>query len=91
MRSDLSDTASHSIHKQRYAILTRTAGRTLETYILFPLFAVLLITVIWLGTDRLIRVEEASVQRATIDSSRELVETYEAQMIRNMGAIDQTL
>ena len=94
MRSDIAETAQHSPGppmKARDGILRRTAGRSLETYILFPVFALLLLSVIWLGTDRLIRVESASVQRAALDSSRELVETYEAQMIRNLGTIDQTL
>lgn len=75
----------------RNSRLKRTLGRTLETYILFPLFTLLLLSVIWLGSDHLITVEGASVERAAADSSRELVETYEAQMIRNLGTIDQTL
>jgi diguanylate cyclase (GGDEF)-like protein len=92
MRGDTSPTSHgpNAVARHR-SILKRTAGRTLETYVLFPLFAVLLLSVIWLGTDRLIRVESASVQRAALDSSRELVETYEAQIIRNLGGIDQTL
>jgi len=72
-------------------LLKLALGRTLETYILFPLFAFLLLGIIWLGTDHLIRVEGAAVELAAADSSRELVETYEAQMTRNLGTIDQTL
>ena len=76
---------------KRNSILKRTLGRTLETYVLFPLFALLLLSVIWLGNDHLISVEGASAERAATDSSRELVETYEAQIIRSLGTLDQTL
>ncbi|HTH44963.1 MAG TPA: EAL domain-containing protein, partial [Oxalicibacterium sp.] len=55
------------------------------------MFSLLLLSIIWFGTQHLIRVEGASAERAVADSSRELVETYEAQMIRNLGTIDQTL
>lgn len=65
--------------------------RVLETHILVPVFALLLLGVIWLGTYQLIQIEGANVERAAADSSRELVETYEAQIIRNLETIDQAL
>lgn len=76
---------------KRNFIFKRTLRRTQETYVLFPLFSLLLLSVIWFSTHHLIRVEGASAERAVVDSSREVVETYEAQMIRNLGTIDQTL
>lgn len=65
--------------------------RLLEAYMLFPLFAVMLLVVAWTAVIHLITVEGAIGQRAAAESSRELADTYEAQMVRNLVAIDQTL
>ena len=66
-------------------------ARLLETYILLPLFAIVLLAVVWLVTIRLISLEGETAERTAAESAREVVEIYEAQMIRNLGAIDQTL
>jgi diguanylate cyclase (GGDEF)-like protein/PAS domain S-box-containing protein len=69
----------------------RIASRAQESYVLFPAFAVLLLIFIWSWCLHVIRVEGAAIEKKTSDSAYELVETYEAQMIRNLGSIKQTL
>jgi diguanylate cyclase (GGDEF)-like protein len=71
--------------------LRRKLGRATESYILFPAFAVLVLGVIWGTTLNLISVERAAAERAAAASSRELLETYEAQVVRALREIDQTL
>jgi hypothetical protein len=57
------------------AWLRRWAHRLTEPQILFPVFAVLLLGMIWATTLGLIKFEGASAERAAAASSRELVET----------------
>ncbi len=79
--------------------LRRVAGTTFrrrlhqatEPHILFPAFAVLVLGVTWGTTLHLIHVERAGAGRAAAVSSRELVETYEAQVVRALREIDQAL
>ncbi|RSZ57443.1 EAL domain-containing protein [Massilia atriviolacea] len=73
------------------ARFTRLLGLGQETHISLPLFAVLLLVIIWMATDHFIGIERSAAQNAARDSSRELIDTYEAQMQRNLGSIDQTL
>ncbi|NHZ81185.1 EAL domain-containing protein [Massilia sp. CCM 8695] len=73
------------------ARLTRLVGLGLETHISLPLFALLLLATIWMATDRFIGIERAAARNAARESSQELIDTYEAQMQRNLGSIDQTL
>jgi hypothetical protein len=83
----------------RPSLLLKLAGTTLrrrlhqatEPYILFPAFAVLVLGVIWGTTLHLIHVERTGAGRAAAVSCRELVETYEAQVVRALREIDQTL
>jgi diguanylate cyclase (GGDEF)-like protein/PAS domain S-box-containing protein len=71
--------------------LARFAERVLEPHILFPAVALTLLGVVWGATFQLIRIEEERAVRTAIDSSAELIETYEAQMVRNLAAIKQAL
>jgi diguanylate cyclase (GGDEF)-like protein len=73
------------------ARLTRLLGLAQETHISLPLFAVLLLAIIWTSTDHFIGIERHAAQGAARASSQELIDTYEAQMQRNLGSIDQTL
>ncbi|MEJ7806055.1 MAG: signaling protein, partial [Telluria sp.] len=73
------------------ARLARWLGHGMETHISLPLFALILLIVIWMTTAHFIDIERASAQAAARDSSRELLDTYEAQVQRNLGGIDQTL
>ena len=65
--------------------------RAAETSLLLPVFAVLFLVVIWGATLHFIDVERQGSQHATEVLSRELVETYEAQVLRSLREIDQTL
>ena len=69
----------------------RLLGLGLDTHISLPLFAALLLCVIAYATNHFIDVERRAAQLAAADSARELIDTYEAQVQRNLGAIDQTL
>ncbi|OPG69912.1 GGDEF-domain containing protein [Pseudomonas ogarae] len=62
-----------------------------EAYILFPLLAVLLLSVIWAGTLYLIKLEQARAQQGIAEASLEIGATYEAQILRAVREIDQTL
>lgn len=65
--------------------------RFADHHVLFPAFALLMMAIIWGTTWYLIDVERRTVQNATAASSRELSETYEAQVVRALREIEQTL
>jgi diguanylate cyclase (GGDEF)-like protein len=65
--------------------------RFTEPYVLFPFIAVLLLAVIWSATFNLIRVERNNATRASVATALEVVNTYEAQTVRALSQIDQTL
>ncbi len=65
--------------------------RAVETSLLLPVFALLFLVVIWSATLHFIDVARQGSQQATDVLSRELVETYEAQVLRSLREIDQTL
>jgi len=69
----------------------RWYGRLLETHVALPLFALLPLLAIWIATFHFIEVERGGAANAARDAVSELAETYEAQVARNLNAIDQTL
>jgi diguanylate cyclase (GGDEF)-like protein len=71
--------------------LHRTLGRAIEPQILFPLTAVLLLTVIWVTTAGVIRVKRSDAEHGAAVLSRDLLDTYEAQVVRALREIDQAL
>src|SRR6185436_4254221 len=71
--------------------LQRGFGRATEPLILFPLIAAALLAVIGAGTYGLIRLKYTEAERAASVSARELLDTYEAQVVRALREIDQTL
>jgi diguanylate cyclase (GGDEF)-like protein/PAS domain S-box-containing protein len=73
------------------AALRRCLGRGLETHISLPLFALLLLVAIWMVTNHFVRIEREAAQAAARESVHELIDTYEAQLARSLGGIDQTL
>jgi diguanylate cyclase (GGDEF)-like protein/PAS domain S-box-containing protein len=73
------------------AALKRWLGRGLETHISLPLFALLLLAAIWMVAGHFVRTERAGAEHAARESVQELIDTYEAQLARNLGGIDQTL
>jgi diguanylate cyclase (GGDEF)-like protein/PAS domain S-box-containing protein len=71
--------------------LRRGLSRVAEPHILFPIIAAILLGVVWGTTLSLIRVERAAADRAAATTTLELAETYEAQVVRSLREIDQTL
>ncbi|KFI06450.1 signaling protein [Massilia sp. BSC265] len=71
--------------------MLRWLGRGMETHISLPLFALLLVAALWTAAFHMIRAEERAAHGAARDATRELVDTYEAQMARSLSSIDQTL
>ena len=71
--------------------LLRGLRRLAEPLLLLPAFTVALLALIWGMTLKLVDVEHLSGERAAMDSSLELFETYEAQVVRALREIDQTL
>ena len=65
--------------------------RVTEPYVLFPFITVVLLAVIWSATFNLIKVERSNATRASAATTLELVNTYEAQAVRALSQIDQTL
>jgi diguanylate cyclase (GGDEF)-like protein len=73
------------------ATLQRTLRHITERQALFPLIAALLLAVIWGTTLGVVKVEHYDAEHAAAVSSRELLMTYEAQVVRAVREIDQTL
>ena len=65
--------------------------RLLEAYVLFPLFAAMLLVLAWTAVIHLVTVEHAVARGSAAELSRELADTYEAQLVRDLVAIDQAL
>jgi diguanylate cyclase (GGDEF)-like protein/PAS domain S-box-containing protein len=62
-----------------------------ETHISLPVFALLLVGALWIAAFHFIDAERQDAEHAARDASRELVDTFEAQMARSLAGIDQTL
>ncbi|MEP7069757.1 MAG: diguanylate cyclase, partial [Usitatibacter sp.] len=71
--------------------LRRGVARIAEPYILFPVIAAILLVVVWGSTFSVIKVEHGTADRAASTSTLELAETYEAQVVRVLREIDQSL
>ncbi len=71
--------------------LLRWLGRGLETYIALPLFALLLVALLWPLTLQSIDSERRAAGVAAEAATRERLDTYEAQMARSLNGIDQSL
>ncbi len=65
--------------------------RLTEPHILFPALTVLVLGLIWGGTLNMIKVERAAAQTAATAATLDLVNTYDAQVVRALREIDQTL
>lgn len=83
--------------RRTFSSLARARGQQSWTHhvtsplVLFPVIALLILGVIWAMTLHLIGVERAGAEYATRVLSQELASTYEAQVVRAMREIDQTL
>jgi signal transduction histidine kinase len=69
----------------------RRWGRLTDPRLLFPFIAVVLLGAIWSTTFAIIRVNDAAAAHAAAASTRELLGTYEARVVRALSEIDQTL
>ncbi|UZE21559.1 GHKL domain-containing protein [Pseudomonas sp. B21-056] len=81
------DTASGAMGR----FFRRGLGHIKEAYVLFPLLAVLLLLAIWMTTFYLINSELGRARYNAATVSQEISATYEAQMLRAVHEIDQTL
>lgn len=72
-------------------MLRRQLSRAAEPQLLFPLIALVLLAVVWGATFSLIRFKSSAAEQASSVSGRELLDTYEAQVVRALREIDQTL
>ena len=72
-------------------VMLRWFGRLMAPEVLFPVIAVICLAVVWGITINLIKVERSNAERSVKASTIELVDTYEAQMLRNLREIDRTL
>ena len=75
----------------RLQALRHWLGRGTEPLLLFPGLAALLLGVLWIATTSLVRQEYANARAAAVATTRELGETYEAQIVRALREIDRTL
>jgi len=69
----------------------RQIAQVAETMLPLAASGTATLALVWAGAFYLIGNERAAVEKAVAESSRELAETYEAQSVRSLGAIDQTL
>ena len=69
----------------------RVLSRLVEPLVVLPIVAAMLLTVIWATTWSVVRAERAAAQSAAVASTLELADTYEAQVLRALREIDQTL
>lgn len=73
------------------ATVRRWLHQATEPHILYPAIAVATLVMIWGLSINLIRVERAAAEHTAAVSTRQLAETYEAQVVRALREIDQTL
>jgi len=69
----------------------RFLNRVAEPAVLFPVIAILLLAAIWAATLGLIKLKHTDAEHAASVSSRELLDTYQAQVAHVLHQIDQTL
>ena len=79
------------MEKQNPIKSTRWWQLATQPHILFPLIAVVVLAAIWGTTLTEIRAERAAAQRVAATSVHDLVELYEAQVLRALGEMDLTL
>jgi diguanylate cyclase (GGDEF)-like protein len=72
-------------------LINRHIGRVTEPQILFPFIAVLLLTAVWVMTFSIGKVRHSDAVRSAAAASGELLDTYEAQVVRALRDIDETL
>jgi hypothetical protein len=63
----------------------------LDAHHVLPIIVAALVAVIWVATFSLAEVERAGALRNAVMSTRDLLATYEAQVVRALRETDQTL
>ena len=81
----------HSAEARTRALIGFVRPRLAETWVWFPLFAVVVLALVWGALIGVLEVEQTEITLAAAKSSRELADTYEAQVVRSLVSIDQTL
>ncbi len=71
--------------------LQRLLHRTIEPQILFPLSAVVTLLLIWGGTFSYVRMQRADLEVHSRESTHQILETYEAQVIRSLSEIEKAM
>ena len=66
-------------------------SRSADTWLWFPLFALVLLVLAWGTLVHVLALEHTAATNDAVKSSRELADTYEAQVVRSLVSIDQTL
>ncbi|MEA3219189.1 putative bifunctional diguanylate cyclase/phosphodiesterase [Immundisolibacter sp.] len=79
------------VSRRLLAALRHGLSRGTEPVLLFPGLAILLLGVLWIATASLARQEYANARATAVLTTRELAETYEAQIVRALREIDRTL
>ena len=67
------------------ATLQEVLGRAEAPQVLFGVFGLAMLVIIWGTAVHLIDVESNTAKNAAGQSTRDLIATYEAQMLRNLG------
>lgn len=73
------------------SVLRGYISRFTDAVYFFPAIAVVLLGIVWISTFHLIRAEYTAARQAALSLGPELLETYEAQALRSLREIDQSL
>lgn len=84
-------TASGREGESGRAAWSRRLHRMSEPVIMFPLIAAVALGLLWVSTLKLVSVERETARNSAVATTRELLGTYEAQVVRALREIDQTL
>ena len=66
-------------------------SRIIQPHILFPVLALVFVGVIWGTAVQMLRMERRATERNAINLDTEMLETYQAQVVRALRDIDHTL
>ncbi len=88
----LEDTARRrALHSAAVTGLRAWAPWLADAHILFPALTVVFLGLIWGSTLNLIHIERSNATKVSSAAALQLVNTYEAQVVRALREIDQTL
>lgn len=73
------------------SVLRGFISRFTDAVYFFPAIALVLLGIAWISTFHLIRSDYAAARQAALTLGPELLETYEAQVLRSLKEIDQSL